>query len=163
MVGILVHGNNHFILSGPVPDEAVALALRGTGQSFKSARQNLRLSVSGRFGQKNFERIWNGRWLSQVTENLLPGWCNCLESFPLVVWPSGDCAVVAGNTQREGNHALQLCGSYSDGLPQKCYSAAFPCSTSTARASVAPVRMPRLQIAALFLSSSLGRSIWTNP
>ncbi len=23
----LVHGNNHFILSGPVPDEAVALAL----------------------------------------------------------------------------------------------------------------------------------------
>jgi hypothetical protein len=27
MVGILVHGDNHFILSGPVPDEAVALAL----------------------------------------------------------------------------------------------------------------------------------------
>jgi putative ABC transport system permease protein len=27
MVGILVHGNNHFILSGPAPDEATALAL----------------------------------------------------------------------------------------------------------------------------------------
>jgi len=27
MVGILVHGNNHFILSGPRPDEAVALEL----------------------------------------------------------------------------------------------------------------------------------------
>ena len=27
MVGILVHGNNHFILSGPAPDEAAALAL----------------------------------------------------------------------------------------------------------------------------------------
>ena len=27
MVGILVHGNNHFILSGPSPDEAAALAL----------------------------------------------------------------------------------------------------------------------------------------
>jgi hypothetical protein len=27
MVGILVHGNNHFILSGPLPDEATALAL----------------------------------------------------------------------------------------------------------------------------------------
>ena len=27
MVGILVHGNNHFILSGPSPDEASALAL----------------------------------------------------------------------------------------------------------------------------------------
>jgi beta-phosphoglucomutase-like phosphatase (HAD superfamily) len=27
MVGILVHGNNHFILSGPPPNEAEALAL----------------------------------------------------------------------------------------------------------------------------------------
>ena len=27
MVGILVHGNNHFILSGPSPDDAIALAL----------------------------------------------------------------------------------------------------------------------------------------
>jgi hypothetical protein len=27
MVGILVHGNSHFILSGPLPDEANALAL----------------------------------------------------------------------------------------------------------------------------------------
>ena len=27
MVGILVHGNNHFILSGPLPDEQDALAL----------------------------------------------------------------------------------------------------------------------------------------
>ena len=27
MVGILIHGNNHFILSGPLPDEATARAL----------------------------------------------------------------------------------------------------------------------------------------
>jgi hypothetical protein len=27
MVGILVHGNNHFILTGPPPDETTALAL----------------------------------------------------------------------------------------------------------------------------------------
>ena len=27
MVGILVHGNSHFILSGPSPDEATPLAL----------------------------------------------------------------------------------------------------------------------------------------
>lgn len=27
MVGILVHGNNHFILSGPLPDDATSLAL----------------------------------------------------------------------------------------------------------------------------------------
>lgn len=29
MVGILVHGNNHFILRGPLPDEADALRLVG--------------------------------------------------------------------------------------------------------------------------------------
>jgi hypothetical protein len=27
MVGILVHGNNHFIVPGPIPDDATALAL----------------------------------------------------------------------------------------------------------------------------------------
>jgi hypothetical protein len=27
MVGILVHGDNHFIVSGPLPDRATALAL----------------------------------------------------------------------------------------------------------------------------------------
>ena len=27
MVGILVHGNNHFILSGPVPDNATAVTM----------------------------------------------------------------------------------------------------------------------------------------
>ena len=27
MVGILVHGNNHYILSGPLPNEAEALAM----------------------------------------------------------------------------------------------------------------------------------------
>jgi len=27
MVGILVHGNNHYILSGPLPDNAAALTL----------------------------------------------------------------------------------------------------------------------------------------
>ena len=27
MVGILVHGNNHYILSGPSPDEGAALAI----------------------------------------------------------------------------------------------------------------------------------------
>jgi hypothetical protein len=27
MLGILVHGNNHFIVRGPLPDRAIALAL----------------------------------------------------------------------------------------------------------------------------------------
>ena len=30
MVGILVHGNNHFILSGPLPDETAAWRWYGT-------------------------------------------------------------------------------------------------------------------------------------
>jgi hypothetical protein len=28
MVGILIHGNNHFILSGPLPDEKATLGKR---------------------------------------------------------------------------------------------------------------------------------------
>ena len=71
--------------------------------------------------------------------------------------------MAAGNTQREGNHAFQYLGVTLMGYPEMLHSAAFPCSASTARASVASAGKPRLQIAALFLSSSLGRSIWTNP
>ena len=48
MVGILVHGNNHFILSGPLPDEPTALAWCGTGPSSKLAKRSRRLSGSGR-------------------------------------------------------------------------------------------------------------------
>jgi hypothetical protein len=61
MVGILVHGDNHFILSGPVPDEANALALAAIGPSFRSAIRDPFLSIDGRFARKSFERIWNGR------------------------------------------------------------------------------------------------------
>lgn len=32
-------GNNHFILSGPIPDDATALLWRGTGLSPKLASQ----------------------------------------------------------------------------------------------------------------------------
>ena len=62
MVGILVHGNNHFILAGPLPDAAAALALArhwsvvriGERQSgtfeeweirFKEFRENLEWAV----------------------------------------------------------------------------------------------------------------------
>jgi hypothetical protein len=46
---------------------------------------DLLLSASGRFGQKNFERIWNGLSSSRETVNLLKEWWNCLESFLLAV------------------------------------------------------------------------------
>ena len=62
MVGILVHGNNHFIVRGPLPDRATALALardwsliqiaqttpdwlRPWGISTKEFRENLEWAV----------------------------------------------------------------------------------------------------------------------
>jgi hypothetical protein len=47
MVGILVHGDNHFILSGPVPDEAAALALSFDQWEIrtKEFRENLEWAV----------------------------------------------------------------------------------------------------------------------
>jgi hypothetical protein len=46
MVGILVHGNNHFILSGPLPDEAAALALARHWSTIQIGEQK-----SSSFGQ----------------------------------------------------------------------------------------------------------------
>ena len=83
MVGILVHGNNHFILSGPLPGEAAALRWRGTGPSSKLARQSRRLSGSGRLGRKSLERTWNGQSLSRATARPLQEWRNYLENFQL--------------------------------------------------------------------------------
>ena len=71
MVGILVHGNNHFILSGPVPDEAVALALARHWSIIQIGETKSSSFRPGRFGQKNFERIWNGLSSSRETVNLL--------------------------------------------------------------------------------------------
>ena len=50
-----------------------------------------------------------------------------------------------------------------NGLCQKCTLIASLCGAPTAKSSVESVRMPRLQTAALFFSSSVGRSTWTNP
>ena len=85
MLGILVHGNNHFILSGPMPDEAVALALARHWSIIQIGE-----TKSSSFGQweirsKNFGRIWNGLSSSRETVNLLKEWWNCLESFLLAV------------------------------------------------------------------------------
>jgi hypothetical protein len=60
MVAILVHGNNHFIVSGPIPDECHRIG-SGTGLSPKLVSQNQRLSASGKLGPKDFARTWSGR------------------------------------------------------------------------------------------------------
>ena len=84
MVGILVHGNNHFILSGPLPDEAAALALvRHWSIVQIGEAKSSRLSGSGRLGRKSFERTWNGQSLSRETERPLQEWRNYLENFQL--------------------------------------------------------------------------------
>ena len=68
MVGILVHGNNHFILSGPAPDEATALALAWHWSIFQIGQ-----AKSSSFGQ------WQIR-SNEFRENLewaviVPGEC----------------------------------------------------------------------------------------
>jgi hypothetical protein len=67
MVGILVHGNNHFILSGPEPDEVAALALVRYWAIVQIGEAKSSLSGNGRLGRKSFERTWNGQSLSRAT------------------------------------------------------------------------------------------------
>jgi len=50
MVDILVHRNDHFILSGPHPTKPLHCRWCGTGPSSKLVRQNRRLSASGTRG-----------------------------------------------------------------------------------------------------------------
>lgn len=70
MVGMLIHGNNHFILSGPLRDEAAALALVRHWSIVANWRGEV---VVFRAGRKGFESTWNGRSLSRATVKLLRG------------------------------------------------------------------------------------------
>ena len=83
MVGILVHGNNHFILSGPSPDEAAALALVRHWSIVQIGEAKSSLSGSGKLGRKSFERIWNGQSLSPAIVRPLQEWRNYLANFQL--------------------------------------------------------------------------------
>jgi hypothetical protein len=59
MAGIPIHGNDHFILSGPRPDEAVALALARQWFVIRIVEPNSTRSGGGRFASKNFARTSN--------------------------------------------------------------------------------------------------------
>jgi hypothetical protein len=83
MVGILVHGNNHFILSGPIPDEAAALALVRHWSIVQIGEAKSSSFGSGRSGRKSFARTWNGQSLSRATARPLQEWRNYLENFQL--------------------------------------------------------------------------------
>lgn len=60
MIGILVHGNNHFILSGPAPDERDALALARHFSLIQIGAPNLLFLKSGRFATRNSAKICSG-------------------------------------------------------------------------------------------------------
>jgi hypothetical protein len=83
MVGILIHGNNHFILSGPLPDEAAPVAPVRNWSIVQIGE-----AKSSSFGEweirsKSFERTWNGQSLSRATARPLQEWRNYLENFQL--------------------------------------------------------------------------------
>ena len=75
MVGILVHGNNHFILSGQPPGEAIALALAWHWSVIQIGE--VKSSSFGQWEIRSKEFRENLEW----AVNLLREWCNCLESF----------------------------------------------------------------------------------
>ena len=55
MVGILVHGDNHFIVRGLLPDQEVPLALiRHTGPLSRSGRQRRLRSIDGHISHQEF-------------------------------------------------------------------------------------------------------------
>lgn len=65
MVGILVHGNNHFILCGPRPDEEEALAL---ARNFSLVQIGVPPSISFEKWQiRNKEFRENLQWAAIVT------------------------------------------------------------------------------------------------
>jgi hypothetical protein len=83
MVDILVHGNNHFILSGPLPDDANALALVRHWSIIQIGE-----AKSSSFGQwqirnKEFRRTLSGLWLSVTNVKFLREWRFYLENSPL--------------------------------------------------------------------------------
>ena len=94
MVGILVHGNNHFILSGPSPDEAAALALVRYWSIIQIGE-----AKSSSFGQweiKSKEFRENLEWavVVRMRVRFLREWRYCSQNFPLAVSPFAGCLPV---------------------------------------------------------------------
>ena len=88
MVGILVHGNNHFILSGALPDEAAALALVrhwsivqiGEAKSLSFGQWQIR--------SKEFRENLEWAVIVPGDREILQQWRNYLENFQLAAKPS---------------------------------------------------------------------------
>ena len=78
MVGILAHGNNHFILSGPLPDEANALALARHWSVVQIGEQKSHSLGQWRIREKEFRE--NLEWAVVVPGDRAPspGVCELL-------------------------------------------------------------------------------------
>jgi hypothetical protein len=61
MVGILVHGDNHFIVRGRLPDRDVARALIRHWSIIQMELQHLLRLRNGASAGKSFEKTWNGQ------------------------------------------------------------------------------------------------------
>jgi hypothetical protein len=61
MVSILVHGNSHFTLSGPTPDEGAVLAMARHWCIIQFGEENSIPWATGRFAQKSIERTGKGK------------------------------------------------------------------------------------------------------
>jgi hypothetical protein len=77
MVGILVHGENHFILSGPPPDEAAALAMARYWSIIQIGDQKSLSFEQWQIRTKEFRENLNGLSSSRVTAMLLPQFHSC--------------------------------------------------------------------------------------
>jgi hypothetical protein len=83
MVGILVHGNNDFILSGPLPEEVAALALVRHSSIVQTGETRSSSFGQWQISRKSFERTWNGQSLSRATVRPLQESRNYLKNFQL--------------------------------------------------------------------------------
>jgi hypothetical protein len=81
MVGILVHGNNHVILSGPVPDDATAMALARHWSLIQIGEA--KSSIWGRWEIRSKEFRENLEWAVIVPgdRNVSPGVAELLEEL----------------------------------------------------------------------------------
>ena len=80
MTGILVCGDNHFIVNGPLPDRATALALAHHWSIIRIVAIDATvLAGVGPLSRARSGKTWNGRWSCRAMARSLPPWRSCLK------------------------------------------------------------------------------------
>jgi hypothetical protein len=101
MVGILVHGNNHFILSRPSPDEATALALLGHWSIVQIGEAKSSSFWRWQIRPKEFRENLEWAVIVPGDRETSPGVAQLLGELSARGVPSGDCVTAAGNVMRK--------------------------------------------------------------